>query len=79
MAITHGKDLQIDHPNEKLGNDNNIDDNNEGIFEIYDDSDLNMNNNKDTNLVSDFESDDRNNNNDVPIERRLSEIEKNEY
>ena len=49
------------------------------IFEIYDDSDLNVNNNKDTNLVSDSESDDRNNNEDVPIERRLSQIEKNEY
>ena len=76
MAITHGKDLQIDHPNEKLGNDNHTDDNNEAIFEIYDDCDLNVNNNKDTNLVSDSESDDRNNNEDVPIERRLSQIEK---
>ena len=53
MPITHTKDLQIDHPNEKLGNDKNIDDNNKDIYEIYDDSDLNVDNNKETNVVSD--------------------------
>ena len=53
MSITHAKDLKIDHPNKKLGNDKNIDDNNKDIYEIYDDSDLNVDNNKETNVVSD--------------------------
>ena len=75
--MTHAKDLQIDHPDEELGNDNSTDNNNKEIFEIYDDSDLNGNKNKETNLVSDSESDDCNNiNEDVTIEHRLTQIEK---
>ena len=33
--MTHAKDLQIDHPDEELGNDNSTDNNNKEIFEIY--------------------------------------------
>ena len=50
--LQHAKDLEIDHPNKELESDNTID-NNKEIFKICDDSDLNMNNNKETNIASD--------------------------
>ena len=50
--LQHAKDLEIDHPNKKLESDDTID-NNKEIFKIYDDSDLNMINNIETNILSD--------------------------